>query len=134
MNLATIKQVQFPQFNSNESSLVVYESEKTVPFLVTRVFTINTTEACKRGFHAHKECSQLLVCLHGSCNVILDDGQNRTEVLLNQPNAGLLIPPTIWAEQAYETNTILMVFTDRPYEESDYIRNYDEFLKFRNIT
>jgi dTDP-4-dehydrorhamnose 3,5-epimerase-like enzyme len=132
-DLNTTEIIDFPCVNSKEASLFVYESEKAVPFIVKRVFTISTTESCKRGFHAHKECSQLLVCMQGSCHVILDDGRTRKEVLLNQPNIGLLIPPMIWAEQAYEANTILMVLTDRLYEESDYIRDYDAYLKYRNV-
>lgn len=116
-----------------DSTLVVYEGGKTVPFYINRVFTIHAAEVCTRGFHAHKECSQILVVLKGACVVTCDDGMNRREILLDKANEGLLIPPTIWAEQKYETGTILMVLTDKPYDENDYLRNYEEFLNYRNI-
>lgn len=128
-----IKTIHFPQYNSNETSLHVYESNTHPPFLVKRVFIINATEGCKRGFHAHKQCAQLLVCLQGSCRVTVDDGESRKNIVLDQPNKGMLLPPTIWAEQEYEAGTILMVLTDHPYDEADYIRNYQAFLQFRKL-
>ncbi len=86
-----------------------------------------------RGRHAHKECSQLLVVLNGRCVVTCDDGTNKKAHTLIEPDQGLLIPPTIWAEQEYDVGTTLMVLTDQPYNESDYIRDYDSFLAFRGI-
>ena len=131
MKILDIKKIDFPQFDTKESSLFVYESGKLVPFTIQRVFTIKTIEACTRGFHAHKHCTQVLTVLHGECNVTCDDGTMRQSFRLNHASQGLLIPPTIWAEQAYLPNTILMVLTDHPYDEADYIRDYDAFLNFR---
>lgn len=129
--LKDVTSIQFPLIDSKEASLHVYESGTHVPFPIQRLFTINAREACARGSHAHKECTQLLVCLEGRCVVTVDDGEARKNVVLDQPSLGLLIPPSIWAEQKYETNTILAVLTDRPYEEADYFRKYEDFLKFR---
>lgn len=129
--LKDVTYFQFPVIDSEEASLHVYESGTHVPFPIQRLFTINTREACVRGFHAHKECTQLLVCLEGRCVVTIDDGTVRKEIVLDQPSLGLLIPPSIWAEQVYEANTVLMVLTDRPYKETDYLRKYEDFLEFR---
>lgn len=129
--LKDVTSIQFPLIDSKEASLQVYESGAHVPFSIKRLFTIKAREACTRGFHAHKECTQLLVCLEGRCVVTVGDGKARKEIVLDQPNLGLLIPPSIWAEQIYEADTILAVLTDRPYEETDYLRKYEDFLQFR---
>ena len=130
-NISDIQLINFPLFNNEDSLLVVYEGHKKVPFFMNRVFMVKAHEKTRRGFHAHKECAQLLVVLSGLCRVICDDGSNKKEVTLDDPSKGLLIPPTLWAEQDYEANTILMVLTDKPYDASDYLRDYDEFLAFR---
>ena len=129
--LKDVTSIQFPLIDSKEASLHVYESGTHIPFIIQRLFTIKAREGCARGFHAHKDCAQLLVCLEGRCVVTIDDGEARKDVILDQPSLGLLIPPSIWAEQIYEANTVLAVLTDRPYEEADYLRNYEDFLKFR---
>lgn len=130
-SLQDLQHIPFPLFNSKEACLFVYESGKHVPFHVQRIFVINAKETCNRGFHAHKECTQLLIVLNGECKVTCDDGTTRKDIILNKSSEGLLIPPTLWAEQEYQPDTILMVLTDQPFDENDYIRNYDEFLSFR---
>jgi dTDP-4-dehydrorhamnose 3,5-epimerase-like enzyme len=130
-SIEDVKLVKFPLFDTRESFLVVYEGGKTVPFLINRIFVVKSIEKSIRGFHAHKQCSQLLVVLNGECTVTLDDGNERKNIILNKSSEGLLILPTIWAEQEYQPNTVLMVLTDHPYDETDYIRNYEEFLDFR---
>lgn len=129
--LKDVTSIHFPLIDSKEASLHVYESGTHIPFSIQRLFTIKAREVCTRGLHAHKECTQLLVCLEGRCVVTVDDGEAQKEVVLDQPNLGLLIPPSVWAEQVYETNTVLLVLTDRPYEEADYLRKYEDFLEFR---
>jgi dTDP-4-dehydrorhamnose 3,5-epimerase-like enzyme len=85
-----------------------------------------------RGRHAHKLCSQFLVCSSGEALVTCSDGDETFEFLLNKPSMGLLIPPGIWSEQLYLTeNTVLTVLCDRVYEAEDYIREYSIFLEFR---
>ena len=98
-----------------------------------RIFVIKASKATNRGAHAHKECAQLLVVLNGKCTVTCDDGTNKKIHTLTNPDQGLLIPPTIWAEQKYDLGTTLMVLTDQPYDEGDYLRNYDDFLTFRGL-
>lgn len=130
-NLTDIQLISFPAFNTSEALLVVYEGSKKVPFNISRLFTVKASEKCTRGFHAHKECTQVLIVLNGECKIICDDGANRNEIILNKSSEGLLIPPTIWAEQEYQSDTVLMVLTDKHYDENDYIRNYENFLDFR---
>jgi len=132
-SIQDVKKIQFPAFPSNEATLHVYECLNTVPFLVKRVFTIDAHKECARGFHAHKQATQLLICLKGHCRITIDDGKSRQDIDLKDPSEGLLIPPTLWAEQTYQSNTILMVLTDRLYEEEDYIKDYQEYIEIRKI-
>ncbi|MGD0466157.1 MAG: FdtA/QdtA family cupin domain-containing protein [Gammaproteobacteria bacterium] len=131
-NISDLQLIYFPLFYTKESSLIVYEGGKKVPFDIYRVFTVKSIEKCIRGFHAHKECTQLVTVLSGECKVVCDDGTTKKEIILNKTSEALLIPPTIWAEQEYQPNTILMVLTDKYYDENDYVRDYNEFLTFRN--
>lgn len=130
-NLHDVKIINFPLKDARDSFLVVYESGNEVPFNIKRSFVVKASEPSHRGHHAHIECAQLLVVLSGKCRVVCDDGKNRTEYILSKSLEGLLIPPSIWAEQTYETGTILMVMTDMSYDEADYIRDYDTFLNYR---
>lgn len=110
--------------------LSVGEFNRDIPFTPERYFTVfgvPTQEV--RGEHAHKVCHQFLVCVRGSCKVLLDDGRNRNEVDLDQPNLGVYMPPMIWGTQyRYSTDAVLLVFASHPYASDDYIRTYDEFL------
>ena len=130
-NISDIQLISFPLFETKEAFLIVYESGKQIPFTVQRLFVIKSTEKCNRGFHAHKECSQILVVLNGECKITCNDGISKKTVLLNKASEGLLIPPAIWAEQEYQPDTTLMVLTDKPYDENDYLRDYTKFLEFR---
>lgn len=130
-NISNIKLISFPLFDTKEAELIVYEGQKHVSFSIQRLFTIKANETCTRGSHAHKECSQLLIALNGECTITCDDGTSKKQVILNKPSEGLLIPPTIWSEQEYRPNTILLVLADNPYDENDYLRNYNKFLEFR---
>lgn len=115
-----------------QADLFGYQAAAPVPFAIRRVFTVHAREAVRRGHHAHKACSQMMVCLAGRCTVMLDDGKTRRSVELSRPQDALHVPPSIWAEQSYEEpGTILMVMCDQDYDEGDYIRDYDVFLAYR---
>lgn len=111
-------------------ALSVGEVPTEVPFAPARyfvVFDVPSTEL--RGEHAHKQCQQFLICLHGSCRVLLDDGQSRCEVTLDRPDIGVFMPPMIWGTQyRYSADAVLLVFASHPYEAEDYLRSYDDFL------
>lgn len=133
-HINNIRRVDFFYKYTLNSPLFVYERDNGFPLTsISRVFIVKSKEATKRGNHAHKECTQLLVAINGKCKVICDDGKDRKEFILEDPSKGLLIPPTIWAEQVYEKDSILMVLADQLYDETDYIRDYKDFLSFRGI-
>jgi UDP-2-acetamido-3-amino-2,3-dideoxy-glucuronate N-acetyltransferase len=106
------------------------EYDKHLPFMPKRYFVIYGVPSKEiRGEHAHRELHQFLVCIHGSCSVVLDDGTHRDEVRLDTPGLGLHIPPMIWGVQyKYSANAILLVLASDGYDAKDYIRDYDEFL------
>ena len=110
-------------------NLTALEFTRELPFVPRRIFmTYGIPSELTRGEHAHKECEQFLVCVHGECHVIVDDGENREEFCLNRPTQALLIPPMVWAqEHLHSADSVLMVLASHPYEPSDYVRDYREF-------
>ena len=125
-----VKLIELPYLKENNGDLVVVEGE-IIPFSIKRVFNVRQQKGDIRGKHAHLHCSQLLICTNGAVEVKCDDISTTEIYVLDKPNFGLFIPPGIWADQKYiENNTILTVLCDRPFEEADYIRNYDDFKIF----
>jgi dTDP-4-dehydrorhamnose 3,5-epimerase-like enzyme len=123
--------VRFPSHHYGGGRLSVYEAGKTVPFDIKRVFTVSAPAGQARGNHAHRKCTQLLVCVSGSIRVTCDDGTTVSNHLLDSTGTGLLVPPGIWSKQDYlSDDTTLMVLCDHVYEDEDYIRDYDDFKKF----
>ncbi len=107
------------------------EFPQNIPFRPQRYFVVYHVPSAKtRGEHAHRQCEQFLTCVHGSCSVVLDDSKSRVEVLLDAPNVGVYIPPMVWGIQyKYSADAVLVVFASHPYEASDYIRDYGEYLQ-----
>lgn len=112
-------------------SLAAAELMTHVPFSPQRVFFVYAVPSAEvRGEHAHKTLQQFLICVHGSCSVVVDDGTNRQEISLDGPRQGLYIPPLLWATQyKYTDDAVLMVLASAKYEPNDYVRDYDEFLQ-----
>lgn len=104
-----------------------------IPFLPKRYFLVFNVPSVKtRGEHAHRRCHQFLVCVKGSVAVVVDDGQNRREILLDAPNQGLHLPPMTWGIQyKYSSDAVLLVFASDAYDASDYIRDYTEFTALK---
>ena len=127
--MSLIKWIDFPALGDERGSLVALEAEKSVPFAIKRVYYIFGTKTGEsRGFHAHKKLQQVAICITGSCRMILDDGQQRSEILLNSPNKGLVIGDVVWREMHdFSKDCILLVLASEHYDESDYIRDYNEF-------
>lgn len=123
---------QLTKHHDPEGNLTyVYENEH-VPFPIDRVFySYDIPGGEDRGAHAHKTCHQLIIAASGSFEVVLNDGVNKRTVQLNRPFWGLHVPPGIWAsEQGFSSGSICLVLASHKYDEDDYIRHYDDYLKF----
>lgn len=110
--------------------LVALEEFKDIPFEIKRVYYLyDTKESVRRGFHAHKSLEQILICIHGSCKILLDNGTEKKVVALEKPYEGLYIANDIWREMYdFSPDAVLLVLASDFYREEDYIRDYDEFL------
>lgn len=126
-----IKKYQFPAHGDDRGQLVAVEMLKDIPFEVKRVYYIyDTLPGVRRGFHAHRNLQQILICVHGSCKIHLDNGTDTAEVLLDKPNEGLYISNDMWREMYdFSDGAVLLVLASEYYDERDYIRNYQDFLK-----
>lgn len=133
--MSLIKQIDFKTLGDDRGSLIALESHKNIPFDIKRVYYIfDTKQGVARGFHAHKALTQVLICVKGSCRILLDDGKQKEWTTLNQSNQGLMIESFIWREMHdFSEDCVLMVLASDYYDESDYIRDYDEFLKEINL-
>lgn len=126
-----IKIIPLQTHGDERGSLIALEEGENIPFPVKRVYYLfNTKDGVRRGFHAHKTLKQVAIVVRGSCRFVLDDGSERVEVLLDNPAQGLLIESFMWREMYdFSEDCVLMVLADQLYDESDYIRDYDCFLK-----
>jgi UDP-2-acetamido-3-amino-2,3-dideoxy-glucuronate N-acetyltransferase len=122
---------RFPEFSDLRGRLAAGElSSDSVPFTPRRWFIVYDVPSREvRGEHAHRECHQFLICVSGSVKVAVDDGEHRAEVLLDSPAVGVYVPPMVWASQfQYDPDSVLLVLASHPYDSSDYIREYEQFL------
>lgn len=121
----------FPPHGDDRGQLIAIEEQKDLPFDIKRVYYIYDTKAgVRRGFHAHRNLEQILVCVHGSCKILLDNGKEQETVVLDNPSDGLYIANNVWREMFdFSPDAVLLVLASEYYDEADYIRNYDDFLK-----
>jgi dTDP-4-dehydrorhamnose 3,5-epimerase-like enzyme len=128
--MSLIKWIDFQILGDGRGSLVSIEQGKVIPFDIKRVYYIyRTGEGVSRGFHAHHTLKQVAICVAGSCRMVLDNGAAREEVILDCPTKGILIEGMTWREMhEFSDNCVLLVLASEHYDESDYIRNYDEFV------
>ena len=121
---------RLPHVRDLRGSLTFGEIADHVPFEIKRYFLIFDVSSREiRGEHAHRTLHQFLVCVHGSCHCVADDGVNRQEFVLNSPTAGLYLPPMTWAVQyKYTPDAVLLVLASDRYMAEDYLRDYQEFL------
>lgn len=121
----------FQQHGDERGSLVALEEFKDIPFEIKRVYYMyDTAEGVHRGFHAHKNLEQILVCIHGSCKIKLDNGHEQKVVSLEKPYEGLHVKSNMWREMYdFSEDAVLMVLASEYYDEKDYIRDYETFLK-----
>jgi hypothetical protein len=120
------------QIGDRNGQITAVNNNKEIPFAVKRIFYLYDIPGGEsRGAHSHKECHQFLVATSGSFEVLLDDGITRRQVLLNRPDIGLHILPGIWASEInFSSGSICLVLASHEYNEFDYIRDYDEYLKY----
>ncbi|MCU8104637.1 FdtA/QdtA family cupin domain-containing protein [Shewanella sp. SM101] len=126
-----IKFIPLQAHGDDRGSLIALEEGINIPFSVKRVYYLfNTKDGVRRGYHAHKTLKQVAIVVRGSCRFLLDDGWEKVEVLLDNPAKGLLIESCMWREMYdFSDDCVLMVLADQLYDESDYIRDYQIFLK-----
>jgi len=127
-----IPKIDFQQHGDDRGMLVALEEAKEIPFKIKRVYYMyDTIEGVRRGFHAHKSLQQILICIHGSCKITLDSGTDKGTVLLDKPCEGIYVADNMWREMHdFSEDAVLLVLASEVYDESDYIRDYDEFLKY----
>ena len=118
------------QVNDMRGNLSAGEFPRDIPFEVKRYFIVyGVPSAETRGEHAHRTCHQFLICVHGSCAVVADDGTHRQEFLLDRPDFGLHLPPLVWGIQyKYSADAVLLVFASEHYDAGEYVRDYNEFI------
>ena len=124
----------FQPHGDARGQLIALEEFSDIPFSIKRVYYIyDTGEGVRRGFHAHKQLEQVLICIHGSCRILLDNGTEKETVLLEKPYEGLYVSNNTWREMFdFSPDAVLLVLASELYDESDYIRDYDEFISFVN--
>lgn len=129
---ADVRLIDFPCHRRGDGSLVVAEAATGVPFEIKRVFTVAAPAGAERGRHAHRLCSQLMMCAQGAIDVLCDNGADRRSYALDRGEVGLLVPPMTWTTLSFRgAESVLIVLCDRIYEAGDYIHGYDEFLALR---
>lgn len=123
--------LNFNVLGNSEGSLIALENSKNIPFDVKRVYYIwgNKPDVI-RGRHAHKKLEQVIICVSGACDFILDNGAERQTIHLDSPTQGLYIKHNIWREFTnFSSDCVIMVLASEFYDESDYIRDYNAFLQ-----
>ena len=127
-----ITKYTFPVHGDDRGKLIALEEYKEVPFSIKRIYYIlDTTQGVIRGKHAHKKLQQVLLCIHGSCRVLLDNGHERQTVLLDRPDEGIYVSNAMWREMFdFSDDAVLLVLASDLYDEADYIRDYDAFIQY----
>lgn len=124
------EKISLKQFSDERGRLTVAELGDGLPFLVKRIYFLTESQDLPRGYHAHHELRQLVLCLHGSCDMVFDNGRRKETVHLDNPCEGVILGSMIWREMHnFTRDCVLLVLADQCYDEKDYIRNYDEFLR-----
>ena len=133
MSLSNCKIIDLPKITDPRGNLTFIEGHGHVPFDIARVYYLyDVPGGSERGGHAHKELQQLIIAMSGSFDVVLDDGKDKKRFHLNRPYYGLLVCPMMWRElDNFSSGAVCMVLASNKYDESDYYRDYAEFMKAR---
>ena len=130
-NPGLVREVQLPQIHDPRGDLTFVEGGNHVPFQIARVYYLyNVPVDAERGGHAHRDLEQVVFALSGSFRMTVDDGHTKSQYLLRDTRKGLYISKMVWREMdAFSQGAVCMVLASHPYDEADYFRNYDDFLK-----
>ncbi len=128
--MSIVKVINFDSLGDSRGELVALETNKNIPFPIKRVYYLySTNRGESRGYHAHKKLKQVAICVSGKCRMILDDGAHREDVWLDSPTKGVFIGDLVWREMHdFSNDCVLLVLASEHYDETDYIRDYNEFL------
>ena len=128
--VSSVRLLEFPKISDIRGNLTYAEFPGLLPFEAQRFFMVyGVPNKEVRGEHAHKKLREVLICTRGNCSIVVDDGTNRREIILNRPTLGLYIPPMTWLIQyKFSSDAILLVLASDVYKADDYIRDYDEYL------
>lgn len=123
--------VDLTQYTDERGHLTYIEQSEDVPIGIERVYYIYDAPGdCVRGEHAHVELEQVMIAVAGSFEVLVDDGEDQTEVTLDQPDKGLYLSRMTWREMyGFSENAVCLVLASEPYDEEDYIHEYEEFQR-----
>ena len=126
--------VELDKHHHTKGNITVVENNQTIPFDVQRIYYLYDIPGGEsRGGHAHKELRQLIVAASGSFTVTLDDGKVRRSFVLNRPYQGLLVIPGIWRTlDDFSSGAVCLVLASHAYDEDDYIRDYQDFIEYKN--
>jgi len=135
MTLSDCKLINLPVFPDERGNLSFIEENRHIPFDIKRVYWLyDVPGGATRGAHAHKKLYQLIIAASGSFRVTLDDGRNKESFFLNRSYQGLLVSPGIWRDlDDFSSGAVCMVLASELYDADDYIRDYEEFLKFKGV-
>ena len=130
MQISKCRMVDLPKITDPRGNLTFIEGNRHVPFDIRRVYYLyDVPGGAERGGHAHKDLHQLIVAMSGSFDVVLDDGKNKQRIHLNRSYNGLYVCPMIWRElDNFSSGSVCMVLASNHYDESDYYRDYNEFI------
>lgn len=128
--------IQLPRVHNRSGNITVIQNSKVLPFEVKRVYYLfDVPGGESRGGHAHKELQQIIIAASGSFDIIIDDGRTKRTFHLSRPYMGLLMPAGLWRElDNFSSGSICLVLASHNYDETDYFRDYQEFLNFRKNT
>lgn len=126
------KIIDIRRYSDTRGYLSVVENGIDIPFDIKRIYYLYMVPEVARGAHAHKELQQLLIATSGSVEVIMDDGREKKSFMLDRPWKGLLIPAGLWRDlENFSGGAVLMCLASEKYDAEDYIRDYNEFLKYK---
>ena len=132
-DIFTCNVIELSKIHNRAGNITIVQNDQDLPFNVRRVYYLyDVPSGSDRGGHAHKKLQQLIIAVSGSFDIILDDGNKKKIVRLNRPNYGLIVVPGIWREIVnFSSGAICLVLASKKYDPADYLRDYNEFLKWK---